>query len=329
MAPAAQGSTMRDVVIVLGDDFELLDVTGPFEVFAAASQLRPGSYRVRLASVSGADAISSSGIRMGVHTRLADLDQVDTLLISGGHSAWQMERDEELLGHIRRLTAVSRRVCSVCTGSFVLAAAGLLTGRRATTHWAYCAELEARYPQVAVDPDAIFVRDEPFITAAGVTSGMDLALALVEDDLGPDAARTVGRWLVVFLQRPGGQSQFSVRNSVPAVQTIALRRLLDSIAADPAADWSVPVMAARTSQSVRHFARTFAKEVGLSPARYVERARVEAARVRLETGDECVEAAARSCGFGTAETMRRAFLREISVPPSEYRARFRSAALAG
>jgi len=314
---------MRDVLVVVYDGVQLLDVAGPMEVFDGASIRGGGGYRVRLASVGGRDVVSSSGVRLGVHADL-EVAPPDTLVVAGGWGYPEAARGPDMISGVRRLAAGSRRVTSVCTGAFILAEAGLLDHRRATTHWAFCDALAEAHPSVTVVPDAIFVRDEPVVTAAGVTAGLDLALALLEEDEGAEAAREIAKWLVVFLQRPGGQSQFSVHNRTPPVQDGALRRLLDQITADPAGDLSVGAMAGRLSMSTRHFSRFFTKEVGCSPGRYVERARVEAARLHLEKGDDGVETVARLCGFGTTETMRRTFLREIGVPPSAYRTRFRT-----
>ncbi|WP_433339244.1 GlxA family transcriptional regulator [Spirillospora sp. CA-294931] len=305
-----------------------MDVAGPLEVFDAASLLRDGAYRVRLASPGGRDVVTASGVRLGASAALdgPDLLGVDTLVVAGGWGYADAVRDPDLIEDVRRLSEHARRVTSVCSGAFLLAEAGLLDGRRATTHWGFCARLAEEYPKVTVEPDAIFVRDGRIVTAAGVTAGVDLALALVEDDHGAGTAREVAKWMVVFLQRPGGQSQFSVRSAIPPVRDPPLRALLDHIAADPAADLSVEAMATRLSMSGRHFSRLFTRQVGTSPGRYVERARVEAACNRLETGAEGVDTVARLCGFGTAETMRRAFVREIGVPPSAYRSRFTTTA---
>jgi transcriptional regulator GlxA family with amidase domain len=317
-----------DVLVVVYDGVQLLDVAGPVEVFDGASRLsRGGGYQVRLAAVGGCDVTTSSGVRLGVDVDVAEEPPApDTLLVAGGWGYRTAARDPDVVAQVRRLAEGARRVTSVCTGAFVLAEAGLLDGRRATTHWASCAKLAEAYPAVTVEPDAIFVRDAPVVTAAGVTAGVDLALSLVEEDHGAALARRVAKWLVVFMQRPGGQSQFSVWQDTRPVPDEALRQLLADIAANPGADLSLPAMAARLATSVRHFSRLFTRQVGTSPGRYVERARVEAARTLLEGGQEGVEAVARSCGFGTAETMRRAFLRQLGVPPSAYRSRFRSLA---
>ncbi|TDD43350.1 GlxA family transcriptional regulator [Saccharopolyspora elongata] len=312
----------HEVVIAVYDGVQLLDAAGPLEVFDGASRLLDGRYRVRLASLGGRDVVTSSRVRLGVEVALEEITELGTLVVAGGEGTREAMSDAELIGQVRRLAGLAERIASVCSGAFLLAEAGLLDGRRATTHWAMCHELAASYPAVTVEPDSIYVRDAPLVTAAGVTAGVDLALALVEDDHGAEPARTLAKWLVVFLQRPGGQSQFSVWNSAPPVGDRALRELLGDISACPAGDYSVPAMAARLAMSPRHFTRLFTREVGTSPGRYVERARVEAARALLEADRDGV---ARRCGFGSAETMRRAFLRQLGVPPSAYRDRFRTA----
>jgi transcriptional regulator GlxA family with amidase domain len=213
-------------------------------------------------------------------------------------------------------------VSSVCTGAFVLAKAGLLDGRRATTHWASCDRLAARYPAVTVEPDPIFVRDGNVYTSAGVTAGMDLALALVEEDLGRKTALEVARRLVLFVKRPGGQSQFSAQLAAQTADREPLRELQDWIGGNLDADLSVPALARRAHMSERNFARAFRRELGLTPAAYVEIARVESARMALESAATPVEVVARQAGFGTVETMRRAFHRRLGVGPADYRARF-------
>jgi transcriptional regulator GlxA family with amidase domain len=267
----------------------------------------------------------SSGLEVVARTSLARVrGPIDTLIVAGGIGSRRLVQDARFIAAIRRLAARSRRVASVCTGALLLAEAGLLDGRRATTHWGFCEALAERYPRVQVDPDPIFVRDGDVYTSAGVTAGMDLALALVEDDLGREIALTVARWLVLFVKRPGGQSQFSAQLEGQLAERRPLRELQSFVAENPGADLSVEALAARAGMSPRHFARVFTAEVGVTPARFVERTRVEAARRRLEETDDGVEAIATAIGFGTAETMRRAFLRGIQVAPGAYRSRFRS-----
>lgn len=212
----------------------------------------------------------------------------------------------------------------MCTGAFVLAALGLLDGRRATTHWAHCADLARAYPGVTVDPDSLFVQDGRFITGAGISAGIDLGLALVESDYGPDVARRVARWMVVFLQRPGGQAQFSVWTEAALPVSRGLREILDAVVADPAADHSIAMMADRAAVSERHLVRMFHDQVGMTPARFVEQARLEAAKMLLATGDLGQGTVARRAGFGSADTMRRTFRRALGVSPSMYRSRFRT-----
>ncbi|MFI5317287.1 MAG: GlxA family transcriptional regulator, partial [Myxococcota bacterium] len=235
-------------------------------------------------------------------------------------------RDRALVDFLRRAAPRARRVASICSGTFLLAEAGLLDGRRATTHWAHCAELAKRYPRVAVETDPIFVRDGKLWSSAGVCAGMDLALALAEQDHGRELALTVAQWMVLFLKRPGGQSQFSVGLAAQATEHERIRELQAWAQAHLPADLGIAALAKRAAMSPRNFARVFAREVGETPARWVERARVEAARRLLEESDDGVDAVASRCGFGTAETLRRAFLRQLRVGPAAYRARFRSAA---
>jgi transcriptional regulator GlxA family with amidase domain len=216
-----------------------------------------------------------------------------------------------------------RRVATVCTGAFLAAAAGLLDGRRVTTHWASADRLATEFPDLVVDPDPIYIRDGAVWTSAGVTAGIDLALALVEEDHGSEVAQTVARWLVMFLHRPGGQTQFASPVWVPRAERSAVRAVQGLIERTPGDDHRLPVLAAAAAMSVRHFARVFRQEVGETPGRFVERVRLEAARGELETTDATLEAVARRCGFGTAETLRRVFQRRLAVSPDSYRRRFR------
>ena len=319
----------RDVVVVVYPGIQTLDVVGPVEVLAAANdQVGRAAYRTTIAARDPKEAVtSSSGLRLGVDRALARVaGPLDTLMVVGGQGTEGAVSDRRLIAEVRRLAAVSRRVTSVCSGAFVLAQAGLLDGRRATTHWQYCALLAELFPAVTVEPDPIFVRDGNVITSAGVSAGMDLALALVEDDLGHDVALAVARRLVLFLRRPGNQSQFSTHLQTQVADRNALRDLQAWIAEHPDTDLTVAALARRAGLSERHLARVFRDEVGLTPARYVERVRVEVARRRLEESDDPIDAVASHCGFGTTETMRRTFLRALRTTPSEYRRRFRAGA---
>ncbi len=249
---------------------------------------------------------------------------IDTLVVVGGEGAFDAAADPKLVRTVSNLARRSRRVASVCTGAFVLAAAGLLDGRRATTHWSWCDRLELGYPQIDVAGDCIFVQDGNLWTSAGVTAGMDLALALVADDLGHDVARAVARQLVMYVQRPGGQAQFSAQLSSQRAARDPLRELQAWIGEHPAEDHSVDRLAHRVSMSPRHFARVFHTEVGCTPAVYIEQVRVEVARRLLETTAFSVDAVAATAGFGTPETLRRAFARRVGASPIQYRDRFRS-----
>jgi transcriptional regulator GlxA family with amidase domain len=321
----------RQVAILVYPGVQSLDVTGPLEVFAGAQQLieltsrnEPG-YEIRTVSADGGPLRCSSGLTIVPDLRLSKAPtELDTLIVAGGSGYREAVDDERLMRWISRTASRSRRTASVCTGAFLLARAGLLDGRRATTHWASADELARVHPDVQVDAEPIFVRDGPIWTSAGVTSGMDLALALVEEDLDRDAALTIARHLVLFLRRPGNQSQFSATLAAQQPEREPLRQVQRRVIEDVAAAHTVEAMAAAANMSTRHFARAFRAETGLTPARYVERVRLEAARRRLEETAVPVAAVAASCGFGTTETMRRSFLRALDVGPAEYRRRFRS-----
>ena len=316
---------MRTVLIALFDGVQSLDVTGPLEVFAGPRDHQgKRAYRVQTASLGGAQVRTSSGLVIVPDGDLRDqghADPPDLLIVPGGEGA--RRRNPDLVGWIRANAPAAKRVAAVCTGAFLLAEAGLLDGRRATTHWSYCDALRDQYPAVKVDPDPIFIKDGTVATSAGVTAGIDLALALVEDDLGRDVALAIARALVVFLRRPGGQAQFSAQLSAQVARRAPLRDVQQWIAEHPAGDLSVEALAGKASLSPRHFARAFAAEVGMPPGRYVERTRLEAARRHLEDTAEGIEQTARACGYRTPEAMRRAFTEALGVSPAEYRRRFR------
>jgi transcriptional regulator GlxA family with amidase domain len=318
---------MRRVVILAFPGLQTLDVHGPAEVFSTATSLNRGDgYAVEVVA-SKAGPVPTSSVALHADGAIADCKgRIDTLLVPGGTGVSAACEDEGLVSWLQGAAARSGRVASVCTGAFLLARVGLLDGRRATTHWAGCAELARRHPEVEVDPGPIFVRDGEVITSAGVTAGMDLALALVEEDLGREIALEVARWLVMFVKRPGGQAQFSAQLAAQIAEREPLRELQAWIPDNLTADLSVPALAARACMSERNFARAFRTETGMTPAAYVESARVEGARIALETGGLPVEAVAGRSGFGTVETMRRAFRRRVGVSPGSYRERFRSAA---
>jgi transcriptional regulator GlxA family with amidase domain len=318
----------RQVVLVAFEGVQLLDVIGPSDILDAATRLLggKGGYRMLVATPDGQPVRGSGGLRLDADIALGQVRRrgLDTVIVGGGLQIDDVIGDPRLAPALKRIAPGARRTCSVCAGAFLLAEAGLLDGRAATTHWAFCEELARRHPGVRVEPDRIFVRDGPVSTSAGMTAGMDLALALVEEDHGPEVARTVARWTVMFLQRPGGQSQFSERLALPAAVAAPIRATLDRIAADPAGDHRLPQLARQASLSERHLRRLFSEQTGTTPARFTERVRVEAARDLLAGTTTPIETIAAGCGFGSAETMRRAFLRVLGVGPAEYRARFRS-----
>lgn len=312
------------VLIVVFDGVQSLDVTGPLEVFSGADLAgRRGGhvrYDIRIGSLGGHCVRSSSGLRMLADVDLHAAGRADLIIVPGG--AGTRATDPRLVAWLREHGPRAGRLMSVCTGAFLLAEAGLLAGRRATTHWDHCASLAQRFPEVVVDPEPIFIRDGPVSTSAGVTAGIDLALALVEDDLGRDVALAIARHLVMFLRRPGGQRQFSVQLAAQVAARDPLREVQRYAAEHPGADLSVPALARRANLSPRQFSRAFAAEVGTPPGRYVDQVRLESARRLLEERRCGVEEIARACGYGTTEAMRRAFIRELGVSPAGYRERF-------
>ncbi|MGW3160538.1 SpoIIE family protein phosphatase [Streptomyces sp. NPDC001089] len=316
------------VLMLMFDGVQALDVTGPLDVYAAANE-SGGDYRLTTASPDGRPVRTTSGLRLVPDAALGDVGPgVDTLVVPGGPRWWEAVADPPLIEGIARLADESptATVAAVCAGTFPLAETGLLDGRRAATHWKLAADLAARCPRVRVDAEAIFVRDGRFVTSAGVTAGIDLALSLVESDLGPEVARAVAKYLVVFMARPGGQSQFSVRQQSPRPENSPLRAVLDRVAADPRGDHSLQALADRAALSSRHLTRLFRTEVGTTAGEYVKRVRLEAAQALLEGGDEPLGTVARRSGFGTEETMRRAFRGRLGVSPGTYRDRFRTTA---
>jgi transcriptional regulator GlxA family with amidase domain len=311
------------IVIVGFPSAQILDITGPLEVFSTASRfLAIPRYATQLVSTDGGPVLSTSGLEFATSPIAEVVDDIDTLVVSGGRDMGEATADSKLVDNIRRLAGQSRRVTSVCSGAFLLAAAGLLDGRRATTHWAECAELERNYPNVSVEPDAIYVQDGNVWTSAGVSAGIDLALALVADDHGRKAAATVARRLVVYLRRSGGQGQFSALLAAQSANDEPVRDLLAWIPDNLTADLSITAMAARTHLSERQFSRVFKSEVGITPAEHVEAVRIEATCRLLETTLLGVEEIARTCGFGTPETMNRAFRRRLNTTPSDHRYHF-------
>lgn len=308
------------VAVLVYDGVTLLDVAGPAEVFKEASRFG-ADYRIVLLSPTGADVTSNLGIRIAVDGAVSPDPSPDTLLVPGS-DLYPRTRVPAGLADVTRVSAaVAGRTAGICTGAFILAAAGILDGRRATTHWQVTHELAARYPTCRVEPDAIYVRDGTTYTSAGVTAGIDLALALVEADHGPDLARDVARALVVYMQRAGGQSQFSAPLQGPPPRSPALRTITDLVTADPRGDHSLGVLARHLNMSTRHLTRLFHDELATTPARYVENIRFDMARALLDQGHTATQAATLA-GFPSYESMRRVFARKLSITPAAYQRRF-------
>jgi transcriptional regulator GlxA family with amidase domain len=333
LTPSAQRCTLasmeeRHVVIVAFPGLQSLDAVGPFEVFAGATRAarslgRSGGYRVSLASNEAGPVWAESGVGLCTVALPGLEESIDTLVLPGGDQAQAARRDGELLAWIRGAAPRCRRVATVCTGAFLAAEAGLLDGRRVTTHWASAERLASEFPALVVDADPIYIQDGKYWTSAGVTAGIDLALALVAEDLGVEVAQIVARWLVMFLHRPGGQTQFASPVWVPRAERSAVRAVQTLVEVAPGGDHALPALAAAAAMSVRHFARVFTAEVGETPGRFVERVRTEAARRELETTNDTLDVVASRCGLGTAETLRRVFQRRLGVAPDAYRRRFR------
>ncbi|WP_426567394.1 GlxA family transcriptional regulator [Streptomyces canus] len=302
------------------DGMKMLDLSGPAEVFSEANRYG-ARYRLTIVSVGGGPVASSIGVRVPVDADIAEAPAFDTLLVVGGDQVPQGAVDPDLVAAARKLASQAGRVASICTGAFILGAAGLLDGKRATTHWQHTELLARRCPTARVEPDALFVRDGSLYTSAGVTAGIDLALALVEHEHGPDLARSVARSLVVYMQRAGGQSQFSASLQGPAPQTPVLRQVQDLVQADPTADHSLEALAARVRVSPRHLTRMFRTELNTTTMRYVELIRFDMAKALLDSGHNATEAAARS-GFPSYESLRRAFARHLGISPTKYQRRF-------
>lgn len=318
----------RHVLILAVDRAQSLDILGPVEVFHTATTLAPeAGYHVELVTPGETGEVTlSNGLALSAGPLPDPPPRHDTLVVAGGVGTREAVGDAQLVAWVAAAAARARRTTSVCTGAYLLAEAGLLAGRSATTHWRWCEGLARRHPDVALDGDAIYVHDGDVWTSAGVTAGIDLALALVEEDVGRDVALAVAQELVVFLRRPGGQSQFSRALAAQQATRPALRELQGWIAGHLDADLSVAALATRVNLTERSFSRAFRREVGQSPAAYVEALRIERARMLLEDGAESLEAVARATGFASPEVLRRAFHRRVGVSPAAYRDRFRLAA---
>ncbi len=333
IGPVAHTEGVRRTVVILGfEGVQALDLVGPFDVFTAASaclaaagRSRDG-YGVSVVSLGGGSVKTGTGLELVAHPLPEDGAALDTVVLPGGFGSDDVRRDPEVIAWIQRVAKTARRVVSVCNGALLAAEAGLLDGCPATTHWAFAGQLAREYPAVRVDPEPIFVRSSETVwTAAGVTAGIDLALALVEDDYGTEIAQTVARWLVLYLRRPGGQTQFAAPVWMPRARRAPIRAVQEAIESDPGGAHAIADLARRAAMSPRHFTRLFTEEVGEAPGAYVERIRTDAARRQLEETDDTVTVIAARCGFGTSETMRRNFVRRMGVSPDQYRRSFATA----
>jgi len=323
---------LRHIVMLIYPQAELLDITGPLDIFAGAARLLPQTengepaYKVEIVAESRGPIETSSGIKLMVEQSYQDLnvDNINTVMIAGGLGFEAALKQPELLAWISEKAISVRRLASICTGSFLLAETGILDGRRATTHWAFAKLLAHCYPKVVVEDDALFIRDGHLYTSAGITAGMDLALSMVEEDYGRETALTVARAFVMFLKRPGGQSQYSVQLAMQYSGNPLMRKLQDWIIDNLSVDLSIERLAARVSMSPRNFARVFKTELQISPAAFVEKARLEAARLSLEDTELSINAISMAYGFKSPDRMRRAFIRQLGVSPQDYRKRFQA-----
>jgi transcriptional regulator GlxA family with amidase domain len=326
--PRSPPTATRVIEVLAHPSVQLLDVTGPVQVFASANDFAAEAgatppYKLRVVTQAGRSVTASAGVELAAVALPPIGAPLDTLMIAGGQGVDAAAADPALVDWVRQRAKDARRVASVCTGAFLLAASGVLDGKRVATHWSLCAELARRFPAIRVEPDPIFVRDGSIWTSAGVTAGIDLALALVEQDLGRAAALAVARYLVVFLKRPGGQAQFSAALALQAAED-KFGALHDWISKHLAEDISLPVLARHAGMSERSFSRHYAEATGLTPGRAVEQLRVEAARQLLLESRLPAKRISQRCGFGSEETMRRSFMRLLSVSPQDYRSRFGS-----
>lgn len=318
---------MRRVVIVTYNGIQLLDLAGPNDAFAAANAAlkemgRPEAYKVEVTSRGGGEVSTDNGLKIITASLAVTSTGADTLIVVGGAGVFAAAVDLDLLAELKRHSQKSRRTCSVCIGAFLLAAGGLLTGRRATTHWLYADRLRGENPEITLEPDAIYTADDGVWTSAGMTAGIDLCLALIEEDCGRDVAMRAARLLVVFLKRPGGQSQFSANLALQSAEPSRFGDLHEWMRQNLSSDLRVERLAERVGMAPRSFARLYVARVGQTPAKSVEHLRIEAARLALEDTAGSIKLIARDTGFGDDERMRRAFLRELGVSPSDYRARF-------
>ena len=327
MTTSSRSRTNRSVVFLAVPELQVLDLAGPFEVFQGVNGVLAArgagvGYELSVVSAKPGRIRTSGGISLYAEPLPDPTLPIDTLVLPGGDGARATAADSPAVQWIARAAPQTRRIATVCTGAFLAGRAGLLAGRTVATHWSRSGLLQREFPEARVDPDRLYLRDGDLWSSGGVLAGVDLALALIEEDHHAEIAQLVARHLVMSWRRPGGQSQYAVPMWAPRGNTPPVARAQSLIEADPGADHRAPVLAARVGMSERHFARVFAAEIGEPPARYVEGVRMQAARTLLETDDQTVASIAARCGFGTSETMRRAFLRRVGVPPESYRERF-------
>ncbi|MCU1405873.1 MAG: cdhR 1 [Glaciihabitans sp.] len=322
--PSKGAGGRRRVGFLLFNGVKTLDFVGPAEVFQEANQRSEG-YEIVLLSVDGADITTSMGMRVGVASSAADGGHFDTIVVPGSESAPGVYDNEELLDAIRVLASRSRRVASICSGAFALAATGMLDGKSATTHWKFAATLAQRYPSIQVNPDSIFVRDGDTYTSAGVAAGIDLALSLVEEDFGAPVARSVAQLLLVYMQRSGGQSQFSASLRATTPRTELARAVAEYVNADPSRPCTLGDLAAHTNVSTRHLSRVIRKELGITPLDYVNSMRLDLATSCLELGASVAQAA-HTAGYSSPVALRRAFVARRGITPSDYQRRFQTTA---
>lgn len=313
----------RAIAFILFPGFQIIDAAGPIGAFEIASRLSNGGYTLHVRAAEPGQVESSSGAAMSA-VPLGAIEGLDTIVVAGGEGSRAAMTDERLLGFVRRGVATARRVASVCSGAYVLAAAGVLDGRRATTHWERSADFTRRFPKVRLDADRIWIRDGSVWSSAGITAGIDLALAMIAEDLGEQIAQRTAQQLVVYYRRPGGQSQFSALLEM-AGSTPRFANLLDWARTHLAEDLTVERLAGQAAMSPRNFARAFAAAAGVTPAKAIERLRLEAARARIESSDRSLDRIAAETGFRDPERMRRAFIRGLGQPPQALRRAARAA----
>lgn len=312
---------MKKIGFICFDNFQSLDLVGPMEVFAQANSYKAQQYKLHILSVDGGTVRASSGLE--IHTqRLTSINPLDTLIVIGGNGVYAAIENKRLIQYVIKQANKARRIVSICSGVFMLAEAGLLNGKKVTTHWKVCDKFSRRYPEVELDPDAIFVRDGKVTTSAGVTAGMDLCLSLVEEDIDRGTAMSIARMLVIYYRRAGGQTQFSETLKTQTLGDKKFADLCSFIQDNPACDLSVPSLAGHIAMSERNFSRCFTLEVGMSPGKYVEKVRLESAKEHLENTHKNLDEISLRCGFSSSEILRRLFKRRHGIAPTEYRKRF-------